>query len=50
MGGAAAVPGAGFDFTSFADVFDDLFGDFMGGRPAPGPRPAGHAAPICATI
>ena len=21
----------GFDFTSFADVFDDLFGDFMGG-------------------
>ncbi|MEK0084565.1 molecular chaperone DnaJ [Benzoatithermus flavus] len=27
-GGAGA---AGFDFTSFADVFDDLFGDFMGG-------------------
>jgi molecular chaperone DnaJ len=23
--------GGGFDFTSFADVFDDLFGDFMGG-------------------
>ncbi|MDX6750600.1 molecular chaperone DnaJ [Geminicoccaceae bacterium 1502E] len=22
---------AGFDFSSFADVFDDLFGDFMGG-------------------
>jgi molecular chaperone DnaJ len=28
-GGAA---GAGFDFSSFADVFDDLFGDFMGGQ------------------
>lgn len=27
-GGAGA---AGFDFSSFADVFDDLFGDFMGG-------------------
>jgi molecular chaperone DnaJ len=24
--------GAGFDFSSFADVFDDLFGDFMGGN------------------
>jgi molecular chaperone DnaJ len=23
--------GGGFDFSSFADVFDDLFGDFMGG-------------------
>ena len=33
--GRAARP-AGFDFGSFADVFDDLFGDFMGGgRPAP---------------
>jgi molecular chaperone DnaJ len=29
-GGAGARPG-GFDFGSFADVFDDLFGDFMGG-------------------
>lgn len=29
-GGAGA---AGFDFSSFADVFDDLFGDFMGGGP-----------------
>jgi molecular chaperone DnaJ len=31
----AGMPGAGaagFDFTSFADVFDDLFGDFMGGQ------------------
>src|SRR5688572_28673730 len=28
MGGAR--PG-GFDFGSFADVFDDLFGDFVGG-------------------
>ena len=32
MGGGRGGPqGAGFDFTSFADVFDDLFGDFMGG-------------------
>ena len=31
-GGAGGHPGAGnFDFGSFADVFDDLFGDFMGG-------------------
>ncbi len=29
-GGARWRAGAGFDFTSFADVFDDLFGDFMG--------------------
>ena len=28
--GGAGGAGAGFDFTSFADVFDDLFGDFMG--------------------
>jgi molecular chaperone DnaJ len=28
-GGAGGRPG--FDFNSFADVFDDLFGDFMGG-------------------
>ncbi len=28
MGGRG---GGGFDFNSFADVFDDLFGDFMGG-------------------
>ena len=27
---AGARPG-GFDFGSFADVFDDLFGDFVGG-------------------
>ena len=32
--GAGAGPGGGFGFTasSFADVFDDLFGEFMGGR------------------
>lgn len=24
-------PGGGFDFGSFSDVFEDLFGDFMGG-------------------
>jgi molecular chaperone DnaJ len=32
-GGGRGGPGAGFDFsTSFTDVFDDLFGEFMGGR------------------
>jgi molecular chaperone DnaJ len=31
MGGRGGAGAAGFDFTSFADVFDDLFGDFMGG-------------------
>ena len=32
-GGGRGGPGAGagFDFSSFADVFDDLFGDFVGG-------------------
>ncbi len=32
--GAGAADGAGFGFagSNFADVFDDLFGDFMGGR------------------
>lgn len=29
MGGRGA--GGGFDFTSFSDIFDDLFGEFMGG-------------------
>lgn len=29
--GGAGAGAAGFDFSSFADVFDDLFGDFMGG-------------------
>jgi molecular chaperone DnaJ len=41
-GGAGG--GAGFDFASFADVFDDLFGDLMGGgggrRRGPGSRGA----------
>ena len=32
MGRGGAPGSAGFDFTSFADVFDDLFGDFMGGQ------------------
>ncbi|MGI9434771.1 MAG: molecular chaperone DnaJ [Geminicoccaceae bacterium] len=30
-GGGARQPGGQFDFGGFADVFDDLFGDFMGG-------------------
>jgi molecular chaperone DnaJ len=32
MGGGAGGAAGGFDFTSFADVFDDLFSDFMGGQ------------------
>ena len=36
--GRAGAGAAGFDFTSFADVFDDLFGDFMGGAGAGGRR------------
>jgi molecular chaperone DnaJ len=36
-GGAGGRPG--FDFGSFADVFDDLFGDFVGG----GRRRGGHS-------
>ena len=47
---AAAVPGAGFDFTSFADVFDDLFGDFMGGAGQRRGARRRRAAPTCATI
>lgn len=31
-GGGGRHPGGQFDFGSFADVFDDLFGDFMGGN------------------
>jgi molecular chaperone DnaJ len=42
-GGRAGAAGAGFDFTSFADVFDDLFGDFMGGN-ANGQRRRGGSA------
>ena len=30
-GMAGGGRGGGFDFSGFADVFDDLFGDFMGG-------------------
>lgn len=30
-GGPGPDAGAGFDFASFADVFEDLFGDIMGG-------------------
>ena len=42
-GGRGGAAGAGFDFTSFADVFDDLFGDFMGGN-ANGQRRRGGSA------
>jgi molecular chaperone DnaJ len=37
-GPGAGAAGAGFDFTSFSDIFDDLFGEFMGGRGGPGGR------------
>ena len=41
-GGRGGAPGAGnFDFGSFADVFDDLFGDFMGGAGGGGRRRGG---------
>ena len=44
MGGRGGAAGAGFDFTSFADVFDDLFGDFMGGAGGAGARRRGGSA------
>ncbi len=40
MGGRGGG-GQGFDFTSFSDIFDDLFGEFMGGRGG-GQRSAGN--------
>ncbi len=40
--GGGRGPGAGnFDFGSFADVFDDLFGDFMGGSRGRGSQSRG---------
>jgi molecular chaperone DnaJ len=30
-GGARGGGGGGFDFTGFADIFDEMFGDFVGG-------------------
>lgn len=43
MGGRGGPGGAGFDFTSFSDIFDDLFGEFMGGsRGGPGGRSNGN--------
>jgi molecular chaperone DnaJ len=48
---AAAVPGrrvpSDFGFAGFADIFDEMFGDFMGRRRGQA-RPS--AAAICATI
>ena len=46
---ARGRPGPGFDFTSFADVFDDLFGDFMGGGRRAAAAAPPRAAPTCAT-
>jgi molecular chaperone DnaJ len=40
MGGRGG--GQGFDFTSFSDIFDDLFGEFMGGRGGGGQRGQGN--------
>lgn len=37
MGGRGGA-GGGFDFTSFSDIFDDLFGEFMGGAGQRGGR------------
>ena len=49
-GGNGRRPGAGgFDFNfgaGFADIFDEMFGEFMGGAAA---RRAAAAAPTCAT-
>ncbi|MCB2055897.1 MAG: molecular chaperone DnaJ [Geminicoccaceae bacterium] len=45
QGGAGAAAG-GFDFTSFADVFDDLFGDFVGGGGGRGRSGANRGADL----
>src|SRR5260221_5880669 len=39
-GGGQAAGGFGFGSTGFADIFDEMFGEFMGGRrgAAPGRR------------
>ena len=47
IGGGRGRPGAASTSPSFADVFDDLFGDFVGG--GGGGRSAPPAAPIYAT-
>ncbi len=42
-GGAGGPGGFGPDFaSSMSDIFDDLFGEFMGGRRQPGQRPRGN--------
>ncbi|MEM7044090.1 MAG: molecular chaperone DnaJ [Pseudomonadota bacterium] len=40
-GGRPGAGGGNFDFGSFADVFDDLFGDFMGGQRGRGSQSRG---------
>ena len=52
-GGGGGGGGFGPDFaSSMSDIFDDLFGEFMGGRRGGGARraPGASAAPTCATI
>lgn len=38
-GGGPGGAGGDFDFSNFSDIFDDLFGDFMGARRGGGSRP-----------
>ena len=46
-GGSRGGPGAGFDFsTSFTDVFDDLFGEFMGTRRGGGAQRASRGSDL----
>jgi molecular chaperone DnaJ len=37
-GGGGGGNGGGFDFNSFSDIFEDIFGDFVGGRQQRGGR------------
>ena len=47
-GGGRGGPGGGFDFnaSSFTDVFDDLFGEFMGGRRQQNPNRASRGSDL----
>jgi molecular chaperone DnaJ len=45
-GGGRGHPGFDFNATSFSDVFDDLFGEFMGGRRNANPNRAARGADL----
>lgn len=45
-GGGRGHPGFDFNATSFSDVFDDLFGEFMGGRRNANPNRASRGADL----